>query len=264
VGAALRDGLIRSLDDPLTRYVPALRGSGYDGVSVRNLLMMASGVRWNETYTDPNSDRRHLLARQLEGKPGTTVDVMRALPRAAAPGTVWNYSTGESYLLGAVLAGAVKRPLNQYLSEKIWSRAGMEQDATWWAESPGGLAYTGSGLGATLRDYGRFGLIAMNGGMVGGEQIVPKDWFAQAGSPHRIGDKMVDYGYMWWIPDQTDPVHLGAFQAEGIFGQFTYVNPREHVVIVVLSARPKPSSHSRQELDDAAFFSAVTQALRKE
>jgi CubicO group peptidase (beta-lactamase class C family) len=263
VGAAIRDGYIHSIDDPLTRYVPALRGSGYDGVSVRNLLMMASGVRWSEIYTDPNSDRRHLLARQAEGKAGTVVDFMRTLPRAAAPGTVWNYNTGESYLVGALLTGAVKKPINQYLSEKIWAPAGMEQGAAWWAESTGGMPYTGSGMVATLRDYGRFGLIAMNGGVVDGKQIVPDGWFAEAGVPHMLGGKKVDYGYMWWIPDQTDPVHRGAFQAEGIYGQFTYVNPREHVVIVVLSARPKPSSRSRAELSDAAFFSAVTTALRK-
>ena len=263
VGAAIRDGYIHSIDDPLTRYIPALRGSGYEGVSVRNLLMMASGVRWNETYTDPNSDRRHLLARQAEEKAGTVVNFMRTLPSAAKPGTVWNYNTGESYLVGALLTGAVKKPVNQYLSEKIWAPAGMEQGAVWWAESEGGMPYTGSGMGATLRDYGRFGLIAMNGGVINGKQIVPDGWFAEAGVPHVMGGKKVDYGYMWWIPDQKDPVHLGAFQSEGIYGQFTYVNPREHVVIVVLSARSKPSDRSRLDLSDEAFFAAVTRALHE-
>ncbi len=261
LGAAVRDGYIHSLDDPVTQYVPALRGGGYEGVSIRNVLMMASGVRWNETYTDPNSDRRKLLAKLAPHQPGAAMAFMGALPKAGTPGSIWNYNTGETYVLGAIIEAATKKPLTQYLSEKIWSRAGMEQDAGWWTESPGGLTLAGGGLSATLRDYGRFGLIALNGGVIDGQPIVPEGWFEEAGQAHQIGGKTVGYGYMWWIPDQTDPIHNNAYQAEGIFGQFIYVNPKERLVIVVLSARPKPSDRSRLELDDDAFFAAVAKAL---
>lgn len=262
VGAAIRDKLIRSVDDPVVRYVPALKGSAYDGVRIRDVLTMSSGVRWDETYTDPASDRRKLLAEQLTVKPGAVLKYMATLPRAAPPGTRFNYSTGETFVLGAIVEGAVRKPLADYLSEKIWSQAGMESDASWWLESAGGAAFAGSGIGATLRDFGRFGLIAASGGRIAGTPIVPKDWFDAAGTPHRIGGTTVDYGYMWWIPPQTDPVHRGAFEAVGIFGQYIYVNPREKLVIVVLSARSKPSEGDRVELNDDAFFAAVARALR--
>jgi CubicO group peptidase (beta-lactamase class C family) len=262
VGVALTDGSIASLDDPVVRYVPQLKGSAYDGVSVRQLLTMSSGVRWDETYTDPRSDRRKVLELQLAGKPGEVLRYMGSLPRAAAPGSVWNYSTGETFVLGAVIAGATHRSLTDYLSEKIWAPAGMESDATWWVDGAQGLAWAGSGLEATLRDFGRFALIAAANGRLNGRPLVPEGWFKEASMPHEIGGKTIDYGYMWWIPPQSVPVHAGAFEAVGIFGQYMYINPREHLAIVVLSARPKPVDDSRDELaDDAAFFAAVAMAL---
>ena len=147
-GAAIADGYIDSLDDPAGRYVPALRGGVYENVSIRQILTMSSGVRWNETYTDPNSDRRQLLKWQMAQQPGGMLRFMSGLGRAAPAGSVWNYNTGETVVLGAVIEGATHRPLAQYLSEKIWSKAGMEHDATWWVESPGGMAVAGTGLAA--------------------------------------------------------------------------------------------------------------------
>jgi CubicO group peptidase (beta-lactamase class C family) len=260
VGAAIRDGYIKSVDDPVTRYVPELKGSAYDGARVRDVLMMASGVQWDETYTDPTSDRRKLLAQQLTQKPGVVLRYMAGLPRAAKPGTRWNYNTGETFVLGAVVEGAVKKPLADYLSEKIWSKTGMESDATWWLESVGGAGFGGSGIGATLRDYGRFALFAANGGRIGDNAVLPDNWFSQAGMPHSIEGETVDYGYMWWIPRQADPINEGAFEAIGIFGQYMYINPRERLAIVVLSARSKPAATSTW-LSDDAFFSAVAHAL---
>jgi CubicO group peptidase (beta-lactamase class C family) len=260
IGAALADGSIASLDDPITRYVPALRGGAYEGVSIRQILTMSSGVRWDETYTDPKSDRRKVLELQVAGKGDEVLRYMSGLPRAGAPGSIWNYSTGETFILGAVVEGATHRTLAEYLTEKIWSQAGMEKDATWWVIGPSGRGWAGSGIGATLRDYGRFGLFAADGGRLNGHPVVPVGWFDSAGVAQHVGNKAIDYGYMWWIPPQGDPVHAGAFEAIGIFGQYIYVNPREKLVIVVLSARSKPEP--RLELDDDAFFSAVAAALR--
>jgi CubicO group peptidase (beta-lactamase class C family) len=138
VGVAIHDGYIKSIDDPVTKYLPILAGSAYDGVSVRNLLQMASGVKWDETYTNPASDRRRMLEAQLAGKPGSILELMRTLPRAGKPGTIWNYNTGETFVVGELIHAAVKRPVAEYLSERIWSRFGMESDATWWLESPDG------------------------------------------------------------------------------------------------------------------------------
>jgi CubicO group peptidase (beta-lactamase class C family) len=265
VGAAIKQGLIASIDDPVTKYVPGLKGGVYDDVSVRNLLQMASGVKWDETYTDPRSDRRKLLEVQLAGKPGSIVTYMKALPRAGAPGTVWNYSTGESFLVGALIEGATHKPLATYLSETLWSKLGMEKDATWWLDSQGGMGLAGSGLGATLRDYARFGQFVLDDGVIqqGGraERVVPEGWFAEAGKAHMIGGKHVDYGYLWWPMEAGDPIHEGAFEAVGIFGQHIYINPREKLVIVVLSARPKPNA-DHSPVDDSDFFAAVARSLQ--
>ncbi len=251
--AAMQDGLIGGLDDPVTKYLPELRGSGYDGASIRNVLQMASGVRWNETYTDAHSDRRKMLDLQLEQRPGALLKFMGTLPRAARPGTEWNYNTGETYVLGALVRAAVKRPLSQYLSEKIWSPFAMEEDATWWTESAGGVEFGGSGFAATLRDYGRFGQFVLQGGLAGGRRVVPEGWFPSAGQPKAVGGQLLPYGYMWWSePD-------GAFRAFGIFGQSVYVNPKQNVVIVVWSAQQKPTGSA--VVSDTDFFEGVLQAL---
>jgi CubicO group peptidase (beta-lactamase class C family) len=262
VGAAINDGFIGSVEDKLTKYLPQLAGSAYDGVTIRNVLQMASGVRWNETYTDPESDRRRMLDLQIQQKSGAILKFMATLPRAAAPGTVWNYSTGETHVIGALLGAAVKRPLAQYLSEKIWANFGMEADATWWLEAPGGLEVGGSGLSAKLRDYGRFGLFVLNGGVAGKMRVVPQNWFSEAGTPKKVGGALVDYGYMWWTLDPgSRSVHQSAFAAIGIFGQWIYINPKENVVIVVWSARPKPTGANT--INDTDFFTAAVNALHR-
>ena len=261
VGVALQQGLIKSLDEPITQYLPELKGGAYEGVSIRNVLLMASGVKWDETYTDPKSDRRKLLEAQLTSKPGAILTYMNGLQKAGAPGSIWNYSTGESFLAGALLERATHKPLATFLSETLWAPLGMEKDATWWTESKGGMGLSGSGLGATLRDYGRFGLFVQQDGVIDSKRIVPEGWFGEAGSAHMIGGKKVDYGYFWWPIPEGDPIHHGAFQAIGIFGQHMYINPKENLVIVVLSARPKPDS-STHMLNDVAFFAAVARALQ--
>ncbi len=260
IGAAVEDKSIASLDDAVTKYVPALKGGAYEGVSVRNVIQMASGVKWDETYTDPKSDRRKLLDVQLQLKPGSILAFMNALPRAGAPGTIWNYNTGETFVVGAVLEAATHKPLAEYLTEKIWSRWGMESEAKWWLESPDGVGWGGGGLAATLRDFGRIGLLVLQDGVVEGKRVVPQGWFDEAGSAKNIGGKMVDYGYLWWAIPKGDPIHQGAFEARGIFGQHMYVNRKEKLVIVVLSARPKPTGMT--VVDDVAFFGAVAKALQ--
>lgn len=268
LGMAIHEGFIGSLDDDVPVYLPQLGGSAFDGVSLRHLLEMASGVKWDETYTDPASDRRRMLDAQIAQRPGAILELMAQLPRAAAPGTVWNYSTGETFVAGAVVAAATHRSLAEYLSERVWARLGMESDATWWLESPGGLEIGGSGLAATLRDYGRFGLFLMLGGRAAGANLLPKGWIHEAGSIREIGGRPTAYGYMIWplgrlpgVPlGDTDDANEGAFEAVGIFGQHLYVNPREGVVIVVWSAQPKPTG--TEVIADRDFFAAVARALR--
>lgn len=261
IGAAVKQGFISSISDPVTRYVPSLAGSAYDGVSIRDVLMMSSGARWNETYTDPASDRRRLLEAQISQQPGSAMAVMRSLPRAAEPGVANNYNTGETQVAAEVLRAAIGRPLATYAFERIWSKVGMEADAKWWLDSPGGVEIGGSGFSATLRDYGRFGLFMLGGGRAGGEAILPDGWIAEATTPKVLrGGTPLDYGYLWWPGTSAAARRDRAYCAEGIFGQFIYVNPVSKVVIVLWSAWPKPVAGAA--FDSRVFFDAVAEALK--
>ncbi len=261
VGAAIHDGHIGSVDDPLTAYLPELEGSAYSGTSIRHLLQMTSGVRWDDGHIDPSTERRQMLELQIGQQPGSILRYVAHQPRAAEPGTLWNYSTGETHVVGALLYAATGRWVADYLSEKIWSTVGMEENATWWLEAPRGLEVAGSGFSATLRDYGRFGLFVLGDGVIDGQRVLPPGWVREGSIPRMVSGKRVDYGYMWWpVPSADGSFADDAFSARGIFGQFIYVNPREAVVIVVWSSRSKPKG--AEAILDNDFFNAVVAALR--
>ncbi|WP_416356435.1 serine hydrolase domain-containing protein [Aureimonas phyllosphaerae] len=257
---AIKEGKLSGLDAPVTQYVEALKGSAYEGVTLRDILMMSSGVRWNETYTDPASDRRALLKAQISQEPGSAMKLMASLPRAAEPGTVNNYSTGETQVLGEIVRGAVGKPLAEYLSETIWVPYGMEADANWWLDSPDGHEIGGSGLSATLRDFARFGQFFLENGVIGGVSILPDGWVRQAAGPTTLKDgSKLDYGYMWWTGWTEPSIADGAFAAIGIQGQNIYINPKRNVVIVTFGAQPKPTG--KEPVDPLVFFDAVAAAL---
>ncbi|EAU41721.1 hypothetical protein FP2506_14849 [Fulvimarina pelagi HTCC2506] len=258
IAAAIEDGSIASIDDTLPTYVPELEGSAYGPVTVSQLLTMSSGVQWNETYTDPSSDRRQMLDLQIEQEPGAVLDFMASLPRIAEAGSVWNYSTGETSVAAALVEGATGKHLADYLSEKIWKPYGMETDATWWLASPDGIEIGGSGLSATLRDYARFGQFVLEGGVIDGERVVPEGWFPAAGQPREIGGEMTDYGQMWWPVAKGEAFRNDdAFAAIGIFGQHVYINPARNVVIAMWSAQPKPLYS--KPVSEYSFLEAVTE-----
>ncbi len=262
IGVALHDGKISSLEDPVTKYVPSLAGSAYEGVTVRQILMMSSGVKWNETYTDPSSDRRRLLEAQIVQTPGAALAVMASLPRAVAAGSTFNYSTGETLIAGEVVRGAVGTSLSAYLSEKIWKPVGMQSDASWWLDSPDGHEIAGSGISASLRDYARFGQFFMTGGMIAGRRLLPEGWMVDAGSPKTLTTgRTVQYGYMWWpVEAPAGTVNANAFSAQGIFGQSIYLNPREQVVIVQLAAQTRPVDGEVLTAEDC--FGAMVELVR--
>jgi CubicO group peptidase (beta-lactamase class C family) len=260
VGAAIHEGAIGDVDDPLVRYLPGLAGTAYEPVTVRNLLHMASGVHWDDTHTDPQSERRRMLDLQVGQQDRAILDYVASRPRAAAPGAAWNYSTGETHVAGALVRAATGRWLGDYLADRIWSRLGMEADAAWWLEAPGGLEVAGSGFNATLRDYMRFARFIAEGGVIDGTPVLPPGWVAEATAPQVLGGVRVDYGYMWWpVPDARDSLADGAYSARGIFGQFLYINPRHDVIVAVLSARSKPKF--AEAILDNDFFNSVTRAL---
>jgi CubicO group peptidase (beta-lactamase class C family) len=225
VGAALQDGSIRSLDDKVSEYIPDLRGSAYDDVTIRQLLTMSSGVRWNEDYEDPQADVAKFNKAKPDAGVDATVSYMRNLPRAHPPGEVWHYNTGETNLIGVLVSSATGKPLAQYLQEKIWRPAGMEAQATW-LQGKTGHEIAGCCLQAATRDFARFGLFVLDNGVANGVQVVPADWFSQATRKQKdIGEPGRGYGFQWWTYDD------GAVAAQGIFGQGIFIDPARRLVI---------------------------------
>ena len=262
IGAAIRDGAIAGEEALVTDYVPALKGSAYDGVTVGQILAMTSGVQWDETYTDPASDRRALLAAQIAQQPGGLMKVMAALPRAAEPGTVHNYSTGETQVAGEIVTGATGKTLSDYLAEKIWQPYGMEAEAKWWLDSPESHEIGGSGLSATLRDFARFGQFLLEGGTIDGKPVLPDGWTDRAGLPITLKDgSTAEYGLMWWPAWTEQSVAHKAYAAVGIQGQNIYIDPAERVVIATIAAQPEPLG--KEPVDPMAFFDALVNAIGK-
>jgi CubicO group peptidase (beta-lactamase class C family) len=245
VGAAVADGKIASLDAVVTDYIPELRGSGYDGVTVRQLLKMSSGVRWNEDYTDPKSDVAQAGARILEPGVNPIVSYMRRLPRENEPGARFNYNTGETDLVGVLVSKATGMSLADYASEKLWKPAGMERDGIW-VTDPAGHERGGCCMSMTLRDYGRIGQFILEGGA----GVLPQGFAAEATSK-LIDNPSGGYGYFWWIRPQ------GGFEARGIFGQLIAVIPEERLVVVMNSAWPRATG---REL--SAARTAAVEAIR--
>ena len=265
VGAAIQDGYIGSLEDKVSQYIPDLRGSAYDAVTVRQLLTMSSGVKWNEDYEDPAADVAKFNNATPDEGMDATVSYMRKLPRAHPPGEVWHYNTGETNLIGVLVSSATKQPLAQYLQTKIWHPAGMEANATW-LQSKTGHEIAGCCIQAATRDYARFGLFVLANGNMGGKQIVPEDWFASAIVKQKdIGSPGRGYGFQWWTYDD------GAVAAQGIFGQGIFIDPQRRLVIASnsnwtrASLGPEPKAREAfyrqvQALIDAEAAAAATPA----
>ena len=247
-GAAIADGYIGSVDDPVTKYLPLLAGGGYDDVSIRDVLQMSSGVDWNEDYADPESDVATL--------PGPIVEQTRyiaALEPLHPPGEVFNYNTGETNMAGAVLRAAIGNNLSTYLEHRIWGPFGMEADANWLLHEEGGGELGGCCINATLRDYARIGIFAMNGGVLrDGTRVLPEGWMEESTSPSSGYD---GYGYLWWLAGD------GVFAGIGIFGQYLWMDPADNIVIVTHSAWPYATNpeYSRHRV---ALVEALAAAVR--
>jgi CubicO group peptidase (beta-lactamase class C family) len=274
VGAALHDGAIGSLDDRCDLYLPRLLGSAYEGVTIRNALRMCSGVAWGEeNVPEERSDLPRLNKALRSRRPGAVLDLARSLPRAHPQGEVFNYSTVESCLIGAVVVAATGRPMADYCAEKVWAPAGMEADGYWLLESEGGLEMAGFGVNARLRDFGRFGQFVLEEcEAFNGRQVLPSGWRDLAGQPDSAATAFgrlmpgspAGYGYHWWaLPGAPyrDGIHAGAFLALGAFGQRIYVNPAERLVIVVQSAW-RQSHDVEAEIETVALLRAMVVALR--
>lgn len=258
VGAAIKDGYIKSIEDKVSTYIPDLKGSAYDDVTIRQLLTMTSGVKWNEDYADPKSDVA--LFNQHKAKDGmdVTVSYMRTLPREAPAGTKWVYKTGETNLIGVLVSSATKKNLSEYLSEKVWVPFGMEQDGSWLLGSTG-HEISGCCIQASTRDYARFGLFMLGGAQVKGVSILPDDWIAPATSKQTgIGVPGKGYGYQWWTYDD------GSYAAQGIFGQGIFIDPKRKLVIASNSNWPKATDPETVGKQREAFYKTVQSAVDAE
>ena len=223
LGAAVADGFIASLDDPVTTYVPELAGTAYDGVTVRQIATMTSGVAWNEDYTDPGSDVAQMNRFVVEFGPDAMIEQLRRLDRDAPAGEKWVYKTGETNLIGIVVENAVGLPLAVYAQEKIVEPAGFE-GGLFWMSDPRGGNIGGCCLSLRLSDYTRMGIFALEGG----GDVVPEGWFNEAGdSLVDFGNSGFGYGYQWWTYPQ-------GYGAQGIFGQSITIVPEEELVVTVV------------------------------
>jgi len=249
IGAAIHEGYIDSVADPIVKYLPRLAGSEYGESRVQDILQMASGIAWNEDYEDPESD----VARAAALNGVALTDYLAQLPRVAPPGTRFNYNTAESNLLGEVLRSAIGMNAAPYLSKKIWQPMGMESDANWLLSLPEDRETGGCCISATLRDYARLGLLALADGVLpDGTRILPEGWMAASTAPSQGYE---GYGYKWWLDAD------GRYGAYGIFGQTIAIDPKAQLVIAVHSnAQAASGSADGQELE--AALAAISERLR--
>ena len=247
IGAAIKDGYFGGVDDRVVDYLPQLKGGGYDETTVENILQMASGVAWNEDYADPDSD--------VATAPAGTLPLfayMRERPREITPGEKFNYNTGETNIAGALLRSAIGNNLAEYLQHKIWQPFGMESDASWLLERPGGVEVGGCCINATLRDYARIGLFALNDGVLpSGERVLPEGWMTASTAPSKGFD---GYGYYWWLLGD------GVYAARGVFGQIIWIDPSRNIVIAMHSAWGDASSQALSA-HSFAFINALADSL---
>ncbi len=260
IGAAIKDGYIRSIFDPVTLYLPEFRGTAYDGVTLHDVVTMTSGAKWNEDYTNPKSDVSRAGAAPYDGKgENPLLTYMAGLKREAPPGTRFVYKTGETDLAGFILTRALAgKSLAQYASEKLWAPFGMEQDAIWLLDKAG-HERGGCCMSMTLRDYARIGLFMLGGGVADGKQVLPEGWVENATTdqapPVAKGPK-TPYGYFWWPLDPPN------YAARGIFGQGIMVFPEENLVIAMNSAMLKATGRPQSEAS-SALVAAIRQAAAK-
>jgi CubicO group peptidase (beta-lactamase class C family) len=257
IGCALAEGRIESLDAPITQYLPELKTGGYNGVTIRQILQMRSGVDYEERYDFGNpgtAARNHELA--LVKNVVRFADAARTIKRKAKPGELFEYKTLDTAVLGwlieRVSGGST---VAAYTAQRLWEPLGAESDGFYIMDgAPGaGREFSGAGFNATLRDFARFGLMVLNGGEANGRRIVSADWIRDSTQPTagRSSDVRAGYGYQWWMAPGRR-----AFQAIGLQGQFIYIDPDTRTIVVKLSYFPPADTTAAEE--SAAFFAAAS------
>jgi CubicO group peptidase (beta-lactamase class C family) len=275
---AIKEGRIRSVDDAITQYLPELKQTSWDGVSLRNLMQHTSGVEWNENYADPESDFARLT--RCEARADDAYECVLKLVRSVArkpnarPGEVWSYNTGGAWLVGRVLESATGMSIVHYLESRLWRPLGMESDGVWEALVPGRIDMGGHGFNATLRDWGRFGwFVARGGRLPDGRELLPQDWLMQSTQWTRARGSVTkstpdgQYGYQWWhlgpAPGSPDTVRATTDRtmwALGIYGQAIAIDSTRKRVMVQWSTYKEADPDELSE-EQVLFFNAIEQAL---
>ena len=264
VGIALEEGLISDLNDPLTKYAPALKGSGFDGATIDHALRMTTGARWNEFDISLDGD---LVRMGITVIRGASFDRWLAtLPRAHPPGTIFNYSSADTQALGSALVGAIGMSISEYLEEKLWSQMGMESDA-YWVTDEAGMEMALSGLNATLRDYTRFGRLYLHEGNWNGEQLIPAEWVRKttlmdADMLEFPGVEQTEESFISWYQWYAPLDRAGDYTALGSFGQFIYVNPEARVVMAKTSAFSDPAEEDELLEEHYTVLRTIGEALK--
>lgn len=235
IGILIDEGAIASLDDPVTTYAPSLKDGAYDRTTIRNVLNMASGVTFDENFQDKNSDINRMSRTLALG--GKMDDFASALDETfAAPGVTWKYVSIDTHVLSMVVRGAAGRSIPELMSEKLIAPMGLEYEPYYLTDGVG-TAFVLGGLNLTARDYARFGQMFLQNGRYNGQQIVPEAWVrlsTAASAPTAAGKNK--YGLHWWIPKDSSG---DTFYAQGLYGQYIWVDRARNVVIVVNAADHK-------------------------
>ncbi len=239
-GIAIEEGKIKSIEQTVDEYCPLLKGSGYEGVKIKDVLQMSSGISFNEDYADFYSDINR-WGRSFSW--GNSQDEFAAsLKREKQPGTYHHYVSLNTHVLGMILVSATGKSISAYAKEKLWDPLGMEHNSHWLIDDYGMEAALG-GLTTTVRNCAKLGSLFLNKGNWKGKQIVPANWVRDSttpDAPHVTPGKRsnsahdLGYGYQWWIPEGNS----GEFLAVGVYNQFIYINPTTKTVIVKHSANP--------------------------
>ncbi len=238
IGIAIHEGYIKSIDDPITSYLPELASqTGLDRVRIRHLLTMSSGLRYDGTGSSSNpfdADARAYYDPDLRR-------LALGVRAEIGPGVRWQYNNDHPLLLGMILERATGRSVSSYLAEKLWQPLGMEAPGSWSLDSEhDGFEKMESGLNGRAIDFAKFGRLYLRGGLWEGQELVPRAW-VEASTRHdpSVPDpstsppgeewaRALDYGYLWWL----DPQAPGRFFAMGNFGQYLYVAPDRDAVLV--------------------------------
>lgn len=232
VGCAIADGLITDVHQPVTDLIPELKQHGFTGVTVEHLLQMTSGLKFNESYSNPfgNAAKFYYGRRMYR--------YMAKMQLEHAPGEQFNYQSGSSQLLGWVVERALRqhkdpRTVTAYANDRLWAPLGMEYDGSWSIDrKKGGIEKTFCCLNARARDYAKLGSLYLHHGNWQGEQLVPSQWVEQSTRVDTANGSAWYYQYQWWLPSRN-----GDFMAHGILGQYIYVNPAKELVVVRLGTK---------------------------